>query len=65
MGFETVILTKVANVLGAEHKAEFTSGSLFVECSRVEAEKLLKYFRRDSNVQMTECPSEFAFDWVV
>lgn len=64
MGFETVILTKVANILGADHRAEFTAGSLFVQCSRKEAEKLLTYFRRDNQVLMTECPDEFAFDWV-
>lgn len=66
MGFEKVVLDKVANVLGEERKASFSFGTLFVECDAKQAAKietaLINLTRK--GVIVSKTPAEFAFDFV-
>lgn len=67
MGFETVVLNQVAEILGNPHQAEFTSGTLFVgQLSMAEALKLKIQLGDISRykIQMNQVGSEFAFDFV-
>ena len=40
MGFETVVLDKVAKVLKSDNRASFAYGTLFVNCTPKEASKI-------------------------
>ena len=48
MGFETVILNRVEEILGESHKAGFYNGTLFVETSKNKAQKLYKTLKLHS-----------------
>ena len=66
MGFETVVLSKVADAVGNSHQAAFTCGTLFVcDVSFAEAEKikqqLLEIVRGPISVNLVG--NEFAFDF--
>ena len=65
MGFEKRVLNVVAEVVG-EGKAEFTNGTLFVECSVPEAVKvesaLLEYV--DCGIILSRVGDESSFDFV-
>jgi len=54
MGFETVVLDKVATVLKSDNQAEFFCGTLSVICNQADAKKILRKLNRDYNnkVQM-------------
>jgi hypothetical protein len=54
MGFETVVLDKVATVLKSDGQASFFYGTLGVICTAAEARKILNMLKRDYNnkVQM-------------
>ena len=47
MGFEKVILDKVAKVLKDEHAASFFCGSLSVICTEAEARKIYHQLTKD------------------
>ena len=67
MGFEAVVLNKVANVLGEDHKAAFEYGTLFVNCNEDEARKVFHKLCKDyglGRVQVSKTPAEYAFDFV-
>jgi hypothetical protein len=67
MGFETVVLNKVADVLGTDNAAQFAYGSLFVECSEDEARAIFHRLTKDygfGKVRVSKTPAEFAFDFV-
>jgi hypothetical protein len=67
MGFEAVVLNKVANVLDDEHKAAFEYGTLFVNCTEEEARKVFHKLSKDyglGKVKITKTPAEYAFDFV-
>jgi hypothetical protein len=69
MGFETVVLTKVADVLGTDNAAQFMYGSLFVECSEDEARKVFHRLSKDYGlgkvkISKSERSPEYAFDFV-
>jgi hypothetical protein len=49
MGFETVVLDKVAKVLESDNKAEFFCGTLCVVCTATEARKVFKQLNKDYN----------------
>ena len=65
MGFEKRVLNVVAKVVG-EGKAEFTNGTLFVECSVPEAVRiesaLLEYV--DCGIILSRVGDESAYDFV-
>jgi hypothetical protein len=54
MGFETVVLDKVAKVLKSDNRAEFFCGTLSVICTTPEALKIFKQLNKEYNnkVQM-------------
>ena len=54
MGFETVVLDKVATVLKSDNQAEFFCGTLSVICNQADAKKILRKLNQDYNnkVQM-------------
>jgi len=67
MGFETAVLNKVASVLGKDHQASFSYGTLFVECNETEARQVFHKLSRDyglGRVQISKTPAEYAFDFV-
>ncbi len=66
MGFETVVLDRVANVLNDEHKASFTAGTLFVNCTAAEAAKIETVLNKltRGGIIVSKTPAEFAFDFV-
>jgi hypothetical protein len=66
MGFETVVLEKVAKVLGADNAASFDYGTLFVVALPEDADKVFQMLSADypNRVEMNTCGAEFAYDFV-
>ena len=66
MGFETVVLHQVAEVIQAERKACFFNGSLFVECGEDQATQVLSMLQESTNhkVKQSRLGSEFVYDFV-
>ncbi len=66
MGFETVVLHQVAEVIQEERKACFFNGSLFVECGADQADKVLSMLQEttDHKVQQSQFGDEFVYDFV-
>jgi hypothetical protein len=68
MGFETVVLKKVEDVLGDSNCAEFAYGSLFVSCTENEARSVFHRLSKDygfGKVRVSRTfGNEFAFDFV-
>lgn len=66
MGFEKVVLAEVASVLGETDKAEFTNGTLFVECSVADAVKIESALLEmlSCGIILSRVGSESAFDFV-
>ena len=66
MGFEKVVLAEVAKVVKSDRKAQFTCGTLFVECSVKEAVKietaLLKIL--GCGIILSRVGEESSFDFV-
>jgi hypothetical protein len=66
MGFETVVLSKVAEVLGTDKQAEFYNGTLFVDAAEKDARRVFSMLCReyDFKVQPSKVGDEFAYDFV-
>ena len=66
MGFEKVVLDKVAKVLKDEHAASFFCGSLSVICTEVQARKIYHKLTKDQyKVQVSPDGSYgYIFDFV-
>jgi hypothetical protein len=67
MGFETVVLAHVAEVLGTDVKAEFAHGSLFIlDITPDEAVKIWKMLRELTSgpVDMGHLGDEVYYDFV-
>jgi hypothetical protein len=68
MGFETVVLNKVAKVLKSDNQASFTSGTLFVACEENEARKVFHKLSKEYGLGKVYVSGpifgEFAFDFV-
>ena len=67
MGFETVVLAKVAKVLKSDNCASFTSGTLFVQAAEKDARRVFSMLCKeyDFKVQPSKVgPCEFAYDFV-
>jgi hydrogenase maturation factor len=66
MGFETVVLEKVAKVLGADNAASFAYGTLFVMALPEDADKVFQMLSADykNRVEMNACGPEFAYDFI-
>lgn len=66
MGFEKVVLAEVAKVMKSEKTAQFTNGTLFVECSVAEAVKIETALLKIVNcgIILSRVGSESAYDFV-
>jgi 23S rRNA C2498 (ribose-2'-O)-methylase RlmM len=66
MGFETVVLDKVAAVLGTYNKAEFFNGTLFVEAEEKDARRVFSMLCKnyDFKVRPSKVGDEFAYDFI-
>ena len=66
MGFEKIVLAKVAKVLGQDGLASFTQGTLFVCAPEADARRVFSMLFRDYNqrVHISLVGCEFAFDFV-
>ena len=67
MGFEKVVLDKVAKIVESDNLAEFYSGTLFVICNDNEAKRIVRMLKKDfkSNVGVScAAPHEYAFDFL-
>lgn len=67
MGFETVVLEKVAKVVKADNLAEFFCGTLSVVCTAAEANRIAKKLTKELNtkIQISQDGSYgYLFDFV-
>jgi uncharacterized protein with von Willebrand factor type A (vWA) domain len=66
MGFEKIVLDKVAKVLKQERMAYFRNGTLFVLASEPEARQVFSKLFRDyyGKVEVSLVGHEYAFDFV-
>ena len=66
MGFETIVLENVAEVLERDHAAEFFCGTMFVTCTAREAASLETMFNElmCQSVIVASTPNEFSFDFI-
>jgi hypothetical protein len=66
MGFETIVLENVTEVLECDHAAAFFNGTLFVDCTAREATKLETMFNElmGQSVIVASTPNEFSFDFI-
>ena len=68
MGFETLVLNRVEEVLGQPRKACFFNGSLFVECDPGQARKVFStvFTEFDKKIQISgPVQGEYIIDFVV
>ena len=67
MGFEKIVLDKVAKVLKQDRQAYFVNGTLFVVASEPDARRVFSKLYKDYNGRVTVSWSadagEYAFDW--
>ena len=65
MGFEKVVLDKVARVLKQERQAYFYNGTLFVTAPESDARRVFSMLCREYNwkVQPSRVGDEFAYDF--
>ena len=67
MGFETVVLDKVAKIVKADNLAEFYCGTLSVVCTAAEANRIAKKLSKelDTKIQINPDGSYgYLFDFV-
>jgi hypothetical protein len=66
MGFEKIVLDKVAKVLKQDRQAYFVNGTLFVVASEPEARQVFSKLFKDynGNVEVSLVGHEYAFDFV-
>ena len=66
MGFEKIVLDKVAKVLKQDRQAYFFNGTLFVRASKPEACQVFSMLSKDyyDMVEVSLMGDEFAFDFV-
>jgi hypothetical protein len=68
MGFEKVVLDKVAKAIKEDRKASFTCGTLFVECNESQARSvfhMLSKYLGVGRIQVSgPVTGEYAFDFV-
>jgi hypothetical protein len=65
MGFEKIVLDKVAKVLHQDRQAYFVNGTLFVRASKPEACQVFSMLSKDyyDMVEVSLVGHEYAFDW--
>lgn len=66
MHFETVVINKIAPFLDYNERAEFSGGSLFVECSEKTARSVFHKLCEHAGfgkVKISKTPVEYVFDF--
>jgi len=65
MGFEKIVLDKVARVLGQDRQAYFCNGTLFVCAAEPDARRVFSMLFKDYNQQVkpSRVGNEFAYDF--
>ena len=65
MGFEKVVLDKVAKVLKQDRQAYFAYGTLFVQAEEQQARRVFSMLCKDYNfkVKPSKVGDEFAYDF--
>ena len=67
MQFETQVINKIAPFLDSGERAEFSYGSLFVECSEKTARSVFHKLSHDAGlgkVKISKTTAEYIFDFV-
>jgi len=66
MGFEAVVLDKVAKVLKTDNQAYFAYGTLFVTARESEARRVFSMLCKDYDfkVKPSKVGDEFAYDFI-
>ena len=66
MGFETKVLSIVADVLENDRSANFYNGSMFVDCTASQAAEIETTLLDilSCGIIVSPCNGEFAFDFV-
>ena len=64
MGFETVVLEKVAEVLNQDNAAEFFCGSLSVICTEAEARKVFHRLSKDYGAGKVQISRDGSYGYV-
>ena len=66
MGFETKVLSIVADVLENDRSADFYNGSMFVECTARQAAEIETTLLDilSCGIVVSSCSGVFAFDFV-
>ena len=65
MGFETVILEKVAKVLKSDNAANFFCGSLSVICTEGEARKVFHKLSKDYGVGKVQISKDGSYGYII
>ncbi len=67
MGFETVVLDKVAKIVKSDNLASFFCGTLSVVCTAAEANRIAKKLTKELNTKIQISPDGsygYLFDFV-
>jgi hypothetical protein len=67
MGFETVVLAKVAKVLKSDNQASFVCGTLFVEAEERDARRVFSMLCKEYDFKVSPSKvsdTEFAYDFI-
>lgn len=65
MGFETVVLDKVAKVLKSDSAASFFCGSLSVICTEAEARKVFHKLSKDYGVGKVQISRDGSYGYII
>lgn len=65
MGFETVVLNKVAEVLKSDNAASFFCGSLSVICTEAEARKVFHKLSKDYGVGKVQISRDGSYGFII
>ena len=64
MGFETVVLDKVAKVLKSDNQAEFFCGSLSVICDEADARKVFHKLSKDYGLGKVQISKDGSYGYI-
>lgn len=65
MGFETVVLDKVAKVLKSDNAASFFCGSLSLICTEAEARKVFHKLSKDYGVGKVQISRDGSYGYII
>lgn len=65
MGFETVVLEKVAEVLKSDNAASFFCGSLSLICTEAQARKVFHKLSKDYGVGKVQISRDGSYGYII